>query len=362
MAYPVLTEDLSRVNGIITGCGEASALMAVMALTGKRFSTNDLTGIIQKMNQLGLAGNWGTGPDGLAWLLKDEGVADFQHAPASSWRQTLDANAGKYPVILNVWTAGNGFPEDRGVQHHYVTVFGKNPDGSYIVGDPNTRESQQGQTVNYTPEQIGAATPVDLIVVKGPGGNGMGALGSSPSSIASPFANPVLGPILGGPLTPALQALAGGLPSWAQPFTRIISWFTNPLRLFKLFVGVTLITSGFFLFVLWKEEPNIKAAAAAASGDPAVAQAIQAKSAQQKAASVRRVQQRQSADRTAQHERMQRTPPAAPASPRRARRAARRAKHQRTVTPKAPAAPKEEAAYIDGHKGYIRDGKFVRAD
>ena len=243
--YVVLTEDLSRVQGFIAGCVEASVLMAVGSVTGKRYSVDYLTQLIGAAIAAGVADPHGTGVDGLHWALQHEGISQYQDMPADQWQAVLQQANGRYPVLLGVDQAGNGFPEDGGVNGHEVVVFapGPQPD-TWIVGDPNTQESQQGQTVTYTTAQIAAAHPTTLTAVYGQGG-----YISQPIGIGSPWAQ-VTAPGVNVTITNPLSILGD-----------MLGFIASPTRMFKLIAGAFLIGLAALLFIFSKSAPVLTAGA-----------------------------------------------------------------------------------------------------
>ena len=222
-----VTEDLSRVNGFIAGCGQAALLVVLNAVRGQSTTPADVTALIKQAINSNLvtgklAQSGETSPANLEALAQQQGV----QLQSGDYQTLLNQYAGQKPIILGVSNARAFGGADSNVFGHYITVVGKTRNGNYIVSDPNTPESQQGKFVTYTPAQIIASLPFWGAVPTGP----------------------ITG--LGGNLL-NLQ-----LPSWINDlgsrFTGFVNTFgswANPIRLFKFILG-SLILGGVTVAVL----------------------------------------------------------------------------------------------------------------
>jgi hypothetical protein len=214
-----VTEDLSRVNGFIAGCGQAALLVVLNAVKGQSTTPSDVTSLIKQAvssNQVTgkLASSGESSPANLEALAQANGVT----LQSGNYQSLLAQFAGIKPILLGVSNAHAFGGSDTGVGGHYVTVVGKTSKGNYIVSDPNTAESQAGKFVTYTPAQITASQPFWSAV---------------PSGVVTGAATGIGGSLLN------LQ-----LPSWVNDlgtrFTAFVDQFgswANPLRLFKFLLG-----------------------------------------------------------------------------------------------------------------------------
>lgn len=222
-----VTEDLSRVNGFIAGCGQAALLVVLNAVKGQSTSPSDVTALIKQAISSNLvtgklAQSGETSPANLEALAQQQGVT----LQSGDYQTLLSQYAGQKPIILGVSNARAFGGADSNVFGHYITVVGKTSNGNYIVSDPNTPESQAGKFVAYSPSQISASLPFWGAVPTGP----------------------VTG--IGGSLL-NLQ-----LPSWINDlgtrFTGFVNTFgawANPIRLFK-FVAGSIILAGVAISIL----------------------------------------------------------------------------------------------------------------
>lgn len=219
-----VTEDLSRVNGFIAGCGQAALLVILNAVKGTPTSPSDVTALIkQAINSNlvtgGLAQSGESSPANLEALAQQQGVS----LQSGDYHTLLAQYAGSKPIILGVSNARAFGGSDSNVFGHYITIVGKTANGDYIVSDPNTIESQSGKFVTYTPTQIAASLPFWGAVPTGP------VIGGGGTNV-NPF---------------SLQ-----LPQWINDlgtrFTAYVNAFgswANPGRLLKLALGLLILSS-----------------------------------------------------------------------------------------------------------------------
>lgn len=158
-AAPV-TEDFTRINGVIAGCGQAAMLVTLNAYRGLPTSPAEVGNLIEQMvhaNQTvgGKASSGQSSPAGLTWLASQYGVSMQSGDPATM----LDTYAGIRPIVWGVSNAHVLGGWDSGVSGHYINIVGRTADGRFIVSDPNQPESENGQFVVYTRQQLLDAQP-----------------------------------------------------------------------------------------------------------------------------------------------------------------------------------------------------------
>lgn len=216
-----VTEDLSRVNGFIAGCGEAALLVVLNAVKGVPTTPQDVTNLInQAVNAHktvgGLAASGESSPSTLEYLANQHGVT----LSSGDYRLLLKQYAGSKPVLLGVSNATAFGGRDATVRGHYITVVGKTSDNRYIVSDPNSAESKSGQFIVYSQSQIDAAQPFYAAIPNGP-------------SLAS------VGSVGGGGI-PVISGIGDALGT-AGILKNIGDWFSNPTRILKIILGSGII-------------------------------------------------------------------------------------------------------------------------
>lgn len=177
------TEWYSRVGGAVAGCGEAAAAVLLGYAKGDTsyFDPNRVTSlIVDAVKAHQTVGMWASSgqasPDTLTYLAKQNGVQTTTF-DGSQHRQVLTSYAGNRPVVVGVSNATAFGGTDSSVHGHWITVVGRTHDGNYVVSDPNTPASANGQFVTYTQAQMDAASPFALIVPS-QGGGGFRDLGA----------------------------------------------------------------------------------------------------------------------------------------------------------------------------------------
>lgn len=252
-----VTEDKTRTGGSVGGCGEAS-LLAVVApqLPGTSTSPSALGALIQWADNHGLtlAANGDSTPGNLIGIAKN-----YFNVTVNSFGSLPQQYVGRRQIEVGISRAYELGGWNRNVQGHYITIVGNTADGNYVVSDPNQPESENGQFIVYTPQQIANASPFWYGAAAAPpsGVGGVTAAGQALSTTTggtgagsfdwSGFWQGVVGniPVVGGALSNAsnwqgaLEAIVGNLASWA-----------NPIRIIKLVVGLGLIGFGVLVLIL----------------------------------------------------------------------------------------------------------------
>lgn len=219
-----VTEDFTRIQGVIAGCGEASLLVILNAVKGVPTSPSELASIITTAAKAGEVRTTGvSSPHGLEQIAGNYGVS----LQSGNWQTLLGQYAGRKPVIIGVSNATAFGGRDANVFGHYITVVGRTNDGRYIVSDPNSAESKQGQFIVYSASQIAQAHPF---------------WAATPSGTPLASVNPANGIATVG--TP--QGFNLGIPGFPD-LTNVNNFFGNlqkwadPLRLVKLIAGSLLL-------------------------------------------------------------------------------------------------------------------------
>lgn len=233
-----VTEDLTRVDGIIAGCGEAALLVILNGLKGLPTDPAELGDIIRQAEAKGWAGKGGTSaPHGLESLAGSYGVT----LQSGNFNTLVNQYAGSRPIIVGVSNARAFGGRDAGVFGHYVTIVGRTAGGALIVNDPN-QSSKFGFFDVYTLQEFMDAHPFWAAVPStwqgGGGGQGGGGTGNGGGS-GTPLGFDPLG------------GLGAGLMS-AFPWLKTIgdwisgpnTWF-NAQRVLKLVFGVVLLIIAF---------------------------------------------------------------------------------------------------------------------
>lgn len=260
-----ITEDLTRVDGIIAGCGEAALLVILNGLKGLPTDPDELGMIIRNAEAHGWVGKGGvSAPSGLKSIAGSYGVS----LQSGNLNDLINQWAGKRPIIVGVSNARAFGGRDSGVFGHYVTIVGRTAGGALIVNDPN-QSSKFGYFDVYTQQQFSDAHPFWAAVPttwSGGGGTGGGSgdpcgpkpdpskyqpLGvTDPRYLAAMTAWTACELGQGGvnPLGGAAGLLGIKWPDW---FTNIGQWITGPntwfnaQRILKLVAGTVLIFIAF---------------------------------------------------------------------------------------------------------------------
>lgn len=179
-----LSEDFTRFQGFIIGCGEASALVVDHIMKGTPLSYQELYNLISDASKSGhLDYGMGQTANSVAWDLQHTaGLGSTIHYGAQGLQTFIEtALAHNVPVILGVSNANRSLTGEMntGVQGHFVTIVGENSSGNYIVADPNTPQAATGGFVNDTIGQILSANPFAAIQPTGAGPSGSGTPGSN---------------------------------------------------------------------------------------------------------------------------------------------------------------------------------------
>lgn len=154
--------------GFINACGEA----ALAVLQGVQNGVQPTVATVQNLARSGV--QFGTAPSGTSTLKELQQVASASGtattigAGGSAVLGTINANlsAGKATEV-GVSNARAFGGSDTNVQGHYVTVVGRATNGNYIVADSNQPAAQQGQFVQYSPQQILNAQPYGTLTANG---------------------------------------------------------------------------------------------------------------------------------------------------------------------------------------------------
>lgn len=217
MATPfvAVTERLTRVNGIVAGCGQAALLVILHVTKGLPTTAAEVKALIvqgQNQHQAGPGGN--STPSNLIWLAGQYG----QHLTAIDWRNASTYIDQGQPVIVGVNNASVFGGPDTTVSGHYITLVGRSG-RNFLVSDPNTVESESGQFVVYTPEQLAAANPFWAA--------------TTPIPVTTAQAD-TLGYTIG---LPDLS----GINNFFQGLGGIVAWVGNPARLIKFLAGAVMV-------------------------------------------------------------------------------------------------------------------------
>lgn len=275
-ANPV-TEDFTRVGGFIAGCGEAALLVILHGAKGTPTDPDTLGQIIRSAAAQHWVSPTGvSSPNGLTQLANSYGVG----LSSGNWQTLLPQYAGQRPIIVGIANASAFGGRDSNVQGHYVTVVGRNADGSYVVSDPNA-SSKFGKFDTYTAAQFAAARPFWAAVpTNWSGSTSVGSSGIGGATAA---------PLALNPLDPRTWLQAIG-----QQFSTLFTWLTDPLRILKLVGGVATVGVAILLTVssvALHTAPTALSVAGTATGQPELAvagQAIKSRSPNQAARLVRR--------------------------------------------------------------------------
>lgn len=166
-AVPI-TEWGAAVNSKFSeACGEASTAMALHVLKG---TPATVAFVIELEHAAINAGQTVDLPrasmsaNNVSWLFKQNGVSSTIHW--GDWQSAVQSMAGSLPIVLGITKAYvlGGADASEGIHGHFLCIFGIDNNGVFIVGDPNTTESTQGQFVHYSLSQLQAAAPFAAIV------------------------------------------------------------------------------------------------------------------------------------------------------------------------------------------------------
>lgn len=257
-----VTEDLTRVDGIIAGCGEAALLVILNGLKGLPTDPAELGNIIRNAEAHGWVGKGGvSAPSGLNSIAGSYGV----QLQSGNLTTLVNEYAGKRPIIVGVSNARAFGGRDSGVFGHYVTIVGRTAGGGLIVNDPN-QSSKFGYFDVYTLQEFQdahpfwAAVPVTWNDGGGTGGGSTDPCGPKPDpSKYQPLG--VLDPRYVAALTAWETCELGHNPpnpvggllqiQWPDWFKNIGQWVSGPnswfnaTRILKLVAGIVLIFIAF---------------------------------------------------------------------------------------------------------------------
>lgn len=223
--WTAVTEDFTRVNGIIAGCGQAALLTILHVSKGLPATPDELKAIIVQGINGHQAGAGGVStPANLIWLAQQ-----YDQPIQSIDFNSLDQYAGTEPIILGLGNASALGGSDVGVHGHYVAVLGKSG-RNYVVADPNTPQSQTGDTVLYTHDQLQAAQPFWTAVV--PVSTSLPA-----TTTLSDTTNLSINPF--DALKPVGDFFAG--------LGGLLKWVGDPVRMFKMLAGILVLTGALIL-------------------------------------------------------------------------------------------------------------------
>lgn len=233
-----VTELGSRVGGFIAGCGQAALLVALHALQGTPTSPDEVTALInssvsQHLTVGGKAASGQATPNTLKTLASQQGVTLTDADPY----QAINQYAGSQDIVVGVNNASAFGGSDAGVGGHYITIVGRTSNGNLIVSDPNTPESQQGQFVTYSIQQLRNANPFWAGVAYRSGSTGGGTGGGSFFDSLGALTN------IAGSLGQINNTLGGVGSVFTKLWGGIGPWVSDPIRIVKLVVGVMLIQS-----------------------------------------------------------------------------------------------------------------------
>lgn len=174
-----VTETLSRVGGVINGCGQAALAVMQGIATGQPPSVAQVTALIMQGAQAGYTGTTGVStPSGLAALGAASGTP-LTVGSGQSALGTINANLARgYPTEVGVANARVFGGSDVNVRGHYITIVGRAASGNYIVADPNQPAALSGQFVQYSPAQITQAHPFGTLTpisINPPGNTALGS-------------------------------------------------------------------------------------------------------------------------------------------------------------------------------------------
>ena len=163
-----ITEWYSKIDGTIEACGQASVAMALHALNPKKFPATAafVTQLATETTNARQTTDWphaSTSARNLQWLFKQQGYSATIHY-AGDWGTTIKAFSGVKPLCVGVSNATAFGGHDAHVNGHWICIFGVDPRGVFIVGDPNTSEATSGAFVFYTPAQLQAAEIFAVLV------------------------------------------------------------------------------------------------------------------------------------------------------------------------------------------------------
>lgn len=162
-----LSEWFSRVNGLIIGCGEASALVVRHIVKGEAISTDELTQTIKSAINAGQTVGFNNAQTAanVQWDLAQGGVKSHAvYSPGDSLQNILDtALAKNEPVIIGTNYGAALSNETSGLRGHFITIVGKNSSG-YVTADPNTPQATKGEFTLNTINQLKNSSPFAAII------------------------------------------------------------------------------------------------------------------------------------------------------------------------------------------------------
>lgn len=175
-----LTEDTTRVQGIIAGCTEAAALVIAHIINGTPLNSTQLRNLITGAQAANMAGTGGTQDrSGAVWDLAQFGISAQQYgnpAPTDIGNIIEQALSQNKPIEVQVTQGDQLSGEPPWLHGHAITIVGSNGPGQYIVADPNTPQAASGGFVTDTLQQIINADPFAITV---PTSSGPGSSSSS---------------------------------------------------------------------------------------------------------------------------------------------------------------------------------------
>ena len=223
-----VTEDLSRIGGVVAGCGWAALDVILHIAKGTATSPAEVTAIIQQAIAEGYSGQYGVAtPAQIMHMASQYGV------PLASmpYMAALAQYSGKRPIEIGISNARAFGGSDSNVAGHYITVVGKTQNGNYIVSDPNTPQSQRGQFVVYSLAQIAAARPFWAGV---PTADSFQSSGSGSTSLIDTSG-------ITNALKSTLAPLTGLSDTLGAFWNAVSGWITKPWRIVKLAAGAFML-------------------------------------------------------------------------------------------------------------------------
>lgn len=233
-----INEAVALVHGVDAACGPASAYELAGAVGGFKLTDTGLQNLVSRGISAGTLTTGGQNVDHVLWDMEQYGVGGniWNASSQAELASTLDSNlAADKPTVMGL-SEGHFLTDEPAALHgHFVTVVGKNTDGSYVTADPNTVAASSGGFTANSAAQLFAA-------------QGLGNITPNKSAGGSFVTSDISGASISG-LDSSISGLSGGtsgitFPSLINVSLDFSSWKNPLVRLgFGIIGGIIIIIS-----------------------------------------------------------------------------------------------------------------------
>jgi hypothetical protein len=152
-----INEAVALVHGVDAACGPAAAYQTAGAIRGFELSDQGLQALVARGIDADRLTTGGQDSQNVLWDLSNYNLSGdiWSASTVSDMDEWLtSALQQDKPVIMGLSEAHFLSDEPSTIHGHFVTVVGKNTDGSYVTADPNTVAASHGEFTANTAQQF----------------------------------------------------------------------------------------------------------------------------------------------------------------------------------------------------------------